>query len=276
MYPLLCSLDLTAGDGSASSAQDLHPIRNAAVAHSRAIPLLLSLGLTPLLIYGIANGLITQASSKVRQRTFDQVRMSPSLLLQEPDNPDIRPPVLIPVGPAEPGGEGHHEGTGTLDPRLAAYTSYLSQPSDAIDPEAWSATPKTERAFLSLNPALPMETSGNGLAVGRGRDSANGPGGLIRPPIAFDFQLIPTRQVLVQAGLPFGQETAAREPVVVRILIGEDGVPFKATVLSGPSFLHERCISAALDWRFEALAPHGLTAPLALDLTFHPHILRKR
>ena len=56
----------------------------------------------------------------------------------------------------------------------------------------------------------------------------------------------------------------------VRILIGEDGIPFQATWVSGPWKLREKAIRTALGWRFEPLDPHGLKAPLSLVLTFHP------
>jgi hypothetical protein len=268
MHPLLRTLDLTAGAGLASSVHDLHPIRDAAAARVRGLPLLFSLGLTPLLIYGLANGLNSAPSTRI-QGVLDQARKSVSLLLQEPDTPGVQPPARNPLGPEGPGGAGHREGTGTLDPRLVAFTSILSQPSDAMDPEAQSTSPKAERAFLSLNPVLPLQTGGNGLAQGTGRDSAKGPGGLQRPPATFDFQLIPTRQVPLYHSLMPG-ESDRKEPTRVRILIGENGIPTDAVVVSGPPYLHEKARKAALEWRFEPLGPHGLKAPLPLTLTFHP------
>lgn len=276
MHPLLSTLDPTDPAGSASSVHDLHPIRDAASARSRGIPFLLSLGLTPLLIYGLSISLISPASLRAVQGALDQARRSVSFQLNEPDPPGVKPPARNPVGPAGPGGAGHRGGTGTLDPRLAAYTSILSQPSDAIDPETLGPSPKAERVDLSLNPALPLQAGGNGLARGTGRDSALGSGGLIRPPKVLDFKLIPTRQVTVQHQLAPGEESATRQPLRVRILIGEDGVPTQATVVSGPDFLHEKALKAALEWRFEPLVPHGLRAPLSLTLLFHPLIQNPR
>ena len=276
MHPLLRTLDLTAGAGLASSVHDLHPIGQAAPPRSRKLPFCISLGLTPLLIYGLANSLISPTSTQALQSVVDQARKSVSLLLQEPDTPGVRPPARNPVGPDGPGGAGHREGTGTLDPRLAAFTSILSQPSDAVDPETLSTSPRADAAFLSLNPALPLQDGGNGLARGSGRDSAKGSGGLTRPEKAYDFRLIPTRQVTVNHQLIPGEEAGAREALRVLILIGEDGVPTQATLVSGPEFLREKAIKASLEWRFEALAPHGLKAPLALTLIFHPNFLRPR
>lgn len=276
MHPLLRTLDLTPGSGLASSVYDLHPIRDAAAARSRGIPLLVSLGLTPLVIYGLANSLVSPASARAAEGALDQARRSVSLLLLEPAPADVKAPARSLLGPEGPGGMGHREGTNTLDPRLAAYTSALSRPSDTVDPDELAAAPTAERMDLSLNPALPSQAGGNGLARGTGRDSALGSGGLLRPPQAMDFKLVPTRQVPVSHQLVRGEEAAAREIVRVRILIGEDGVPIQAALVSGPEFLREKAIKAALEWRFEALGPHGLKAPLALVLIFRPNFLRPR
>jgi hypothetical protein len=276
MHPLLRTLDLTAGAGLASSVHDLHPIRDAAAARSRGVPLLLSLGLTPLLIYGLANSLVSPASARATQGALDQARRSVALLLLEPAPANVQAPARNLLGPEGPVGEGHREGTKTLDPRLAAHATVLSRPSDAVDPDDLASASTAERVNLSLNPALPSQAGGNGLAKGTGRDSALGSGGLLQPPKAMDFKLIPTRQVPVSHQLARGEEAASGEMLRVRILIGEDGVPLQATLVSGPEFLREKAIKAALEWRFEALEPHGLKAPLALVLIFRPNFLRPR
>ena len=270
MHPLLRTLDLTAETSTASSVYDLHPIRDAASARSRKIPLLFSLGLTPLLVYGLSISLINPPSFQAIRGAIDQPRRSVSLLLQETDKPSsILAPARKIVGPEGPGGAGHREGTGTLDPRLAAYTTVLSKPSDAIDPEELTTSPKAERVNLSLNPALPLQDGGNGLTQGTARDSAKGPGGLIRSPQAFDFKLVPIRQVPLYHRLSPG-EWDRKAPTRVRILIDKDGIPTQAAVVSGAAYLHEKAIRAALEWRFEPLGAHGLKAPLSLTLTFHP------
>jgi hypothetical protein len=144
-------------------------------------------------------------------------------------------------------------------------------PSDAIDPDELGTSPRAELAFLSLNPALPTRAGGNGLARGTGRDAALGVGGLIRPPVPVpvpDFRLIPTRQIQLSYRMAPGEEYLMTQLPQVRILIGEDGVPFKATLISGPPKLRDKALRAALGWRFEPLGPHGLKAPLALTITF--------
>ncbi len=273
MHPLLRTLDLTAGAGTGSSIHDLHPIQQAAAARSRGIPFLFSLGLTPLLIYGLAVSLISPTSARAVRGAIDQATRSVSLLLQEPaEQAHPTAPVRNLVGPQEPGGEGHREGTSTLDPRLAGIqATTLSMPSDAIDPDELGTSPRAELAFLSLNPALPARAGGNGLARGTGRDAALGVGGLIRPPVPVpvpDFRLIPTRQIQLSYQMAPGEEYLMTQLPQVRILIGEDGVPFKATLISGPPKLRGKALRAALGWRFEPLGPHGLKAPLALTITF--------
>jgi hypothetical protein len=273
MHPLLRTLDLTAGPGLASSVYDLYPIRAAAAPRARQGPFLLSLGLTPLLMYGFANSLGRSAATQAAPLALNQARNSVILLL-EPAPAHVQAPARNLLGPVEPGGEGHREGTNTLDPRLTAFTSVLSRPSDAVDPDELTTTPNAVRVDLSLNPALPSQAGGNGLARGTGRDSAQGPGGLIRPPRTYDFKLIPTRQVPVSHQLAPGENSVAMETLRIRVLIGEDGIPTQATLISGPEFLREKAIKAALEWRWEPLGPHGLKAPLTLTLIFHPSLLR--
>ncbi len=271
MHPLLRTLNLTTNSGAESSVNDLYPIRIAASPRSRLIPLLLSLGLTPLLIYGLSISLVSPSSMQAIHGAVAQARRSVTLLLLEHETPSVKPPARDVLGPEAPGGAGHQEGTGTIDPRLAAHTSLFSKPSDAIDSDELSVSPGAERAYVSLNPALPAQSGGNGLARGTGRDSALGSGGITRAPVlvaAPDFKLIPTRQIELSHQMSTGEEALLTEPPQVRILIGEDGVPFQATLVSGSPKLHDKAIKAALGWRFEPLGPHGLKAPLVLVITF--------
>lgn len=281
MHPLLRTLDLTPSARTESSVHDLRPISQAAPPRSRAFPLLLSLGLTPLLIYGLSLSLVVPSSPPPARSDLGRVVQSTSILLQESGaRPELKAPVRNLVGPEGPGGAGHREGTSTIDPRLVSVrTTTLSMPTDAVDPEEPGPSPRAEWGGLSLNPALPLQAGGNGLARGTGRDAARGPGGLIRPPVPVpvpDRKLVPTRQVPIHRRLAPGEEGAAtRQPVRVRILIGADGVPFQATVVSGPAILHDDARKAALAWRFEPLGSHGLEAPASVTLVFHPNLLRR-
>lgn len=278
MHPLLRTLDLTAGAGTESSVHDLHPIQQAASARSHGVPILLSLGLTPLLIYGLSISLISPSSLQAMQRAVDQAGRSVSLLLHEPA---AAPAVRNLVGPQGPGGEGHREGTSTLDPRLADLpVPILSKPTVAVDPDQLSLSPRAEPVDFSINPALPIQAGGNGLTRGTGRDAGQGKGGLIRPPAPVpvpspDFRLVATRQVVVNHRMSAG-ESSTPMPVRVRILINEDGIPFQAAVVSGPEYLHAESLKAAREWRFEPPGAHGLKAPVELVLTFRPNLLRSR
>ncbi|MBP1772281.1 MAG: hypothetical protein H6P99_1444 [Holophagaceae bacterium] len=282
MHPLLRTLDMTAGAGTESSVHDLHPIQQAASARSHGVPILLSLGLTPLLIYGLSISLLTPASTQAVHWVVDRAQRSVSLLLHETD---VAPATRHVLGPEGPGGDGHREGTNTLDPRLVAHTTILSTPSDAVDPDELGTTPRAERVYLSLNPALPLQTGGNGLAHGSGRDSARGSGGLLRlqEPAPRgdrgekleripDGRLVAIRKPELHHGYRKGdlEEEVWSKPVVVRIWIGEDGIPIRGYVVSGPERLHAAGLKTALLWRFEPLGPHGLVAPLALNVVFRP------
>jgi hypothetical protein len=280
MHPLLRTLDPAAGVGLESSVYTLHPIRQAAPPRVRQLPILLSLGLTALLILGLSESRLYQTPDTGGQRPLEARRSITFSLLEATPSPGRTTPVQKLVGPPGPGGAGHREGTDQRDPMSSATrTSLLTRPSEAVDPDAMGLAPLAERMDLSLNPTLAVQAEGNGLARGTGRDAAQGAGGLIRPPVpvkVLDLQLIPTRQVKVMHQLIPGEDATTREPVRVRILIGDDGVPFQASILSGPGFLHEEALKAAREWRFEPLRAHGLKAPLSLTLIFYPSLLRPR
>ena len=88
-----------------------------------------------------------------------------------------------------------------------------------------------------------------------------------------DFRLVPTKQVSIYHELVKGEASTTRQPVRVCILIGEDGVPFQISVVSGPSFLYQDALKAAREWRFEPLERHGLKAPVPLIIIFIPNLL---
>lgn len=280
MRPLLRSLDLTAAAGTASSIHNLSPIHQAAAARSHGFPILLSLGLTPLLIYGLSLSLVSPAARQAVQGTLRQAGRSVGLLLHEPS---ANPAMLSPAVRDGSRGAGHVEGMSALDPRLAALTVRPAlRPVEAVDPESLGRSPRAEPTDITFLPTLPPQVGGNGLTRGAGRDAGLGTGETTRPVSAAppaaapDFRLVATRQVTAHHRLAAGQAAASREPVKVRILIGEDGVPIQATVVSGPAYLHAEALEAAREWRFEPLGPHGLKAPVPLVLTFHPTLLRPR
>lgn len=189
MPPLIRRLERLSGSETESSLYDLHLIRNGAPPRPWGVALLLSLGLTPLLIVGLTISLKSPFLLRRGSGTLGQAPQSISLLLHEPERPGVRASARNPHGPTVVGGRGRPEGTGALDPRLIAHTTILSKPSDAIDPGDLSTSPKAERVYLALNPALPLQTGGDGLATGTGRDLARGPGGLLSLGV-HDFRVI--------------------------------------------------------------------------------------
>ena len=249
-------------------AYDPQPIRHAAAGGSPLLSLTLSLGLTSLLIYGLS---VSLSYPPVLRFIRQEGRRSVSILLQEPTSrPGFTAPARRRFGPEGPGGEGHREGTSTLDPRLAVLSTRTpSMPVEAIDPDELSQDPKADRALLSLNPTLPLQAGGDGLSYGTGGDPARGPGGRSRPP---DHRLVPIHQVKLFHRLTPREEAAVAEPVRIRLLIGEDGVPYQASVVSGPAFLRKEALKVALAWRFEPLRPHGLKPPVPVVVTFWPFI----
>lgn len=287
MHPLLRILDLSVGAGTQSSVHDLHPIRDGASARSRGLPLTLSLGMTPLLIYGLSLSLIPPSSGSSVQAAFGQSHRAVSIFLSESDSFGVKSPPRKLFAADELAGAGHREGMGTLNSQFTAYTSYLSEPCNPIDPDERANSIIGEQASLSLSPALPPHFGGNGLASGIGGSSARGSWQLTRPPskgssvldpvglrqtgakaAVPDFKLVATRQIPMTYQMALGEEYLLGQVTQVRVLISENGVPSQATWISGPEKLQEKAKRAALGWRFEPLGPHGLRAPLALVLTF--------
>lgn len=151
-----------------------------------------------------------------------------------------------------------------------------------MDPETLSTSPRADTAFLSLNPALPQEDGGNGLSRGAGKDSALGKGGLWRlqdptpltvqdrlPP---DGRLVPIRRQPVRHVYKRGElpEEVAQIPAVVRVVVDDNGSVIRTTFLSGPEQMRSEALWAARLWIFEPLGPHGLKAPVSVDLIFRP------
>lgn len=264
-----------ASTDATSSVYDAHPVRDAHARESRAMPLLLSLCLTPLVAYGFSAGLLARTPFRGAGHPG---RTAPLLLDAWTAPPEATEPAQSPRGWREAGGAGHPEGTGTLDPNLAeVHAPAPSQPTETIAPEARAVAPGSPQVEASRNSALPLAAGGNGLVRGVGREAAVGLGDLDQPlqPIP-DHRLVLIRKVSMQHRLASKQESSLIEPLKVLILIGDDGAPFQATVLSGPALLREQAKAAALDWRFEPLRPHGLKGPVSLVIVFQPSHLGSR
>lgn len=103
-------------------------------------------------------------------------------------------------------GKGHQEGTGTLDPRLAAYTSNQARPSEAIDPDNLNTSLLAEQVGLSFSPGLPLQVGDKGQAIGTGREGTT-----------FGLRLIPIKRVAVYYQLREEEAPVFNEPVKVLI-----------------------------------------------------------
>ncbi|MDR3682257.1 MAG: hypothetical protein P4L11_00905 [Geothrix sp.] len=280
------SLDPTASTGDESSAFGLHPIRDAVAPRSRMFPFLSSLILTTLITYGISTMRFSGPSFQVAHVGTPLARNTVTIALEEfPPRPGSRSPTTRRIGPAGPGGLGHREGTNTIDPRLlSVQTPIVSYPTETIDPDLIGPSPRADIAALSLNPTLPVQPGGNGFSRGTGRDPAFGKGGIwhlqesaVLPPKDKqgpipDGRLVPIRRQEARHLYQRSDwtEELANVPVVVRVVIAEDGRVIQATVLSGPEEMRADVLWAARHWLFESLGKHGLRAPLQVDLIFHP------
>jgi hypothetical protein len=96
MHPLLRTLDWTAGSGREPTVHDLHPIRDHASFVPRSVPALLSLGLTPILVYGLSLSLDPSSALNEALEAGKPAGRSVAFLLREPDlmatGATIRPP----------------------------------------------------------------------------------------------------------------------------------------------------------------------------------------
>ena len=269
-----------------SSVFDLHPIKKSAPNRVWKLPLIFSLALTPLVINGLSSLPFYGSSTQPPHRQVSSSRRSISLVLMESEpRQGTRAPTTNWIGSPGPGGQGHFEGTGTIDQRLVTVkTPIISFPTEAIDPDMLSQSLRAEAISFSINPALPIQPGGNGLSRGAGKDPALGQGGLWRKqePVTMttndkqtkvpDGRLVPIRRQSARHIYKQGDlsEEVAKTPSIVRVIIGENGLVTKVQFISGPEEMRADALWAARHWIFEPLEPHGLHAPLSVDLVFYP------
>lgn len=280
------SLNLMVNVMAESSVFDLHPIKQSAPGKAWKFPFIFSLTLTPLMIYGLSVLPFSGSSPQVVHRWVSYSRRSVSLVLAESEpKQGIRAPTTKWIGSPGPGGQGHFEGTGNIDQQLVTVkTPIISFPTEAIDPDMLSQSSRAEAISISLNPALPIQPGGNGLSKGTGKDPALGLGGLWRKqePVTMttndkqttvpDGRLVPIRRQPARHVYKPGDlsEEVAKTPAIVRVIIGENGFVTKTQFISGPEEMRADALWAARLWIFEPLGPHGLHAPLSVDLVFYP------
>jgi hypothetical protein len=186
------------------------------------------------------------------------------------------PPMVARTAPGpSPSGIGHAKGTDSIDPALLREA--LTQPRAGLPldsgPDAILPGGDGLRNLTDLDLSLPQAPGGTGWAKGTGRDATRGgsrgpaSSGSPRP----DLKLVLLHEEQAVSHLPFS-DPRLRFPVVVLLTIGPEGIPTGARPLSGPKPLYPETLAAAMKWRFEPLAPHGLSAPYSLRLTFHPQL----
>lgn len=255
-----------------------HPIQDTAPRPARALSLAISTLLSGLLLTGLFYLHLGRPGQSFAGPSGATVFRTASVLLSE-FLPLPPPPIAelspVPKGPQGPGQELGAPGLGHLKDQTGLGTGIGLpgvgdlQGNDAIDPDLLALPVTADPNGIPANRSLPVRPGGNGLAKGTGRDmgAGGGLGGGGRP--IPDFKLVPIHREPAWSRLP-ATDPDLTLPVRVRILIGADGVPFQAVAIAGPERLYQECVAAALRWRFEPLATHGLTSPYNLVLNFHP------
>lgn len=165
-------------------------------------------------------------------------------------------------------GEGHVKGTDSIDPALLreALEHRLPGPPGELGPDGTVPAGEGGRVLPDLDLSLPKAPGGTGWARGTGRDATRG--GKKAEPV-HDLQLVVVHQEPAVSDLAF-EDPELKVPVRVLLTIGAEGLPTEARATSGPEALYADVLQAAMKWRFEPLAPHGLTSPQFIRLTFHP------
>lgn len=255
-----------------------HPILVTAPRPARALPLALSSLLSGLVLTGLFYLQLGRAGQAFAGAGGAPVLRTASVLLSELLPLPPAPVEELSPGPKDPPGPGQELGAPGLGhlKDLTGPGTGLGIPgvgnihgNDAIDPDLLALPQSTDPNGIPADRSLPVRRGGNGLAKGTVRDvgAGGGWGGGGRP--IPDFKLVPIHREPAWSRLP-ATDPDLTLPVRVRILVGADGIPFQAVAIAGPQRLYQECVDAALRWRFEPLAPHGLTAPCDLVLIFHP------
>ena len=264
MHPQPSAPGTQPDDRSENSIYEPHPLRKGAPTPSRALPAMLSLAMTSLFILGLNRGLFDSYEQRA-PRLFSAHRSVRILLadVAAPNRKYLGLPYRLHGGIR---GAGHPDGTSTRDPLLTQRTKVETLSSDDFDPSQIHTLPTVDRSLQLFNPHLPIKAGGNGVAHGTGHDVAWGQGS----GPSFDHKIVLVHEVRISHRLQRGESADPAIPVRVRVEIGADGVPLEARFVSGPLFLKTLAIDAALQWRFEPLAIHGLSAPQSVVVNFWP------
>lgn len=261
-------------------ALEISPIFQAAPEPNRAIPF----GCTTVAVSGILFCL-GHLSLGTLERPLPAPFSSPryhsvSISLDEfPSSPQSEPPPANPSHAPGPDGRidapgvGHVLGTNSIEPDLLDLLPLIPRaPQGAIaDLSSTVGLAGPQVPGIPGGKSFPIAAGGNGLPKGSGRDAGRG-GRRVKSP---DFKLVLIHQEEVVTDLR-ATDPDLLVPVRVRILVGEDGIPFSGEAIDGPSNLYMECVQTALRWRFEPLGAHGLEAPYMVVISFQPIVRSSR
>jgi hypothetical protein len=148
--------------------------------------------------------------------------------------------------------------------------------SKAVAP-GWTANPMPTSAGGASGSGDGLSSAQGGVAGGTASSSGDGLGtaqsGQYHAP-GYDHRLIPIFKPVptYTAGAGESLEFLA-ETVTVIASVAEDGTVTKAWANDGPPKMFQLAVQAAMRWRFEPLAAHGLKAPQEMKIIFHCRLL---
>jgi hypothetical protein len=244
----------------------------------RAIPGLLSFAFLAVLLkvallpmFGIGAGAGSQGRPEPRQArpildfTFPQPLAEAFRSPRE--EPDLDP---IP-------GRGNALGTGTVDPQLLKAALPATQgpdvPAMALREDAPLTLP-LQPIQVGFRKDLPVAPGGNGWPRGQGGDLGTGSGsamgtgrdGRTVAGVGGELEdLQPTRRVRASLRTFDFKST---DFVIVKVLLGPDGVPRSATAIQGKAAYFQICEVTALLWRFHVPAHLARNPPISCNITF--------
>lgn len=191
------------------------------------------------------------------------------------DEPPRPPTRAAAPEPSPIQGQGHKEGTGTIDPHLLQAKSTLIS-AEAIVPlnlkdTSFQPSRDAELHLAAVRKDLPLAQNGNGLPKGNGTSLGTGTGASYgaqtTPTAAVDTEeLLAIKMVRAQ----WSGSAAKLQSVRVEIHINSDGSVILAKAVSGPEQFRSCSESAALEWRFYVPRRLHAQCPIQRFITFTP------
>jgi hypothetical protein len=149
-------------------------------------------------------------------------------------------------------------------------------PSRAVEPGSMANPMPTSSGAAGPGRAGGASGSGEGHSsaqggVGDGLGTAQS--GQYQAP-GYDHRLVPIFKPVPAYTAGAGESLDfLAETVTVIASVAEDGTVTKAWATDGPPKLFQLAVQAAMRWRFEPLAAHGLKAPQEMKILFHCRLL---